>query len=87
MLVVVECTTFECSPSHKLLKTKLKVILLSACTGIFTFMPYIECSPSLNPLKYKASAKMDGALKQGVIASIEYALQIRLVRQKCLTNP
>ena len=28
---------------------------------------------------------MDGALKQGVIASIEYALQIRLVRQKCLT--
>ena len=29
---------------------------------------------------------MDGALKQGVIASIEYALQIRLVRQKCPTN-
>ena len=39
----------------------------------------------LNPLKYKASVKMDGALKQGVIASIEYVLQIRLVCQKCLT--
>ena len=49
-------------------------------------MTYLENSQSLNPLKDKASVKMDGALKQGVIASIEYALQIRLVRQKCLTN-
>ena len=54
----------------------------NACGGGMT---YLENSPSLNPLKYKASVKMDGALKQGVIASIEYALQIRLVRQKCLT--
>ena len=50
-------------------------------------MSYLENSQSLNPLKYKASVKMaDAPFLKGVISSIQYALQIRLVRQKCLTN-